>query len=116
MDWKNSWAEKLRTFESISVRDLNSQLLVKAATGVEPEIVLDPCLQFSTGPANSCSDNAERRFIAVYGHNFSTVFAREVRRYAERRRFPLISIGYRNDWADEQWITADRNEFATFIA
>ena len=29
---------------------------------------------------------------------------------------PLISIGYRNDWADAQWLTADPHDFAHFMA
>src|SRR5688572_26489918 len=40
------WAERLRRFAAISVRDENSRALVATALTQEPELVLDPCLQF----------------------------------------------------------------------
>ena len=43
-------------------------------------------------------------------------FIKEIQQFAALKRLPLISIGYRNDWADEQWLTADPHDFAHFIA
>ncbi len=111
-----AWAEKLRNFTSISVRDENSQTIIRNALGFEPEMVLDPCLQFPIRPDDRNMDHVPKAYIAVYGHNFSEYYAREVRELATRKNLPLISIGYRNDWADEQWLTADPHEFAHFIA
>ncbi|MDQ3846566.1 MAG: polysaccharide pyruvyl transferase family protein, partial [Bacteroidota bacterium] len=110
------WAARLRNFEAISVRDENSQLLIKNALDIEPEMVLDPCLQFLTEPESHAPHPLQQAYIAVYGHNFSELFVREVRRWAAHKRLTLISIGYRNDWADEQWITAGPHDFAHFIA
>jgi hypothetical protein len=53
---------------------------------------------------------------AVYGHNFSESIIRNIRSWAKARGRRLVSIGYRNNWADEQWIDADPHEFAHFIA
>jgi hypothetical protein len=78
--------------------------------------VLDPCLQFSIVPEERSGDWRQEPYVAVYGHNFSDSFAREIRRWAHHRQLPLISIGYRNDWADQQWITADPHDFAHFIS
>jgi hypothetical protein len=110
------WAEKLRNFALISVRDENSRCIVKNATGLESEIVLDPCLQFTVEPEKRHGTYLEKPYIAVYGHNFSPSFARHIRRWAHARKLPLLSIGYRNDWADVQWIAADPHDFAHFIA
>lgn len=110
-----AWAEKLRNFSAISVRDENSQTIVEKALGVKPEMVLDPCLQFPIEPEARNHDQFREPYVAVYGHNFSEYFAREIRQWANDKKLPLISIGYRNDWADEQWITADPHEFAHFI-
>jgi hypothetical protein len=52
----------------------------------------------------------------VYGHSFSPRFATEVRRWADARGLALVSIGYRNDWADLQWIEAGPNDFAQAMA
>ncbi|KAA6439030.1 polysaccharide pyruvyl transferase family protein [Dyadobacter flavalbus] len=113
---EESWAERLRNFDSISVRDENSWTIVKNAIGMEPEIVLDPCLQFKINPDERESKYWENPYIALYGHNFTVSFIRKIRQYADSRKLPLVSIGYRNDWADEQWINADPHDFAQFIA
>ena len=113
---EQTWVDKLRQFAMISVRDANSQRLVTNALGVEPAIVLDPCLQFALEPEARTCDAVRAPYVAVYGHSFSASFAHEIRRWAQHRKRPLISIGYRNAWADAQWITADPHDFAHFMA
>ena len=110
------WSSKLQNFEAISVRDANAQQIIKNALGFEPELVLDPCLQFPIVPVAHNHNFLETSYIAVYGHNFSASFASALRSYATHRNLPLISIGYRNDWADAQWLTADPHDFVEFIA
>jgi hypothetical protein len=110
-----TWASRLREFAAISVRDDNSRRLITTALGREPELVLDPCLQFLPRPEGRWR-GPRRPFVAVYGHNFSAAFSREVRRWATSRRYQLVSLGYRNAWADTQWITADPHDFAQGIA
>jgi len=109
------WADKLLNFDRISVRDENSQILVQNAIGTTPEIVLDPCLQFPIN-TEARTNVFKTPYMAVYGHNFSDSFARQIRNWATEKKLPLVSIGYRNDWADEQWLTADPHDFAHFIA
>jgi hypothetical protein len=110
------WADKLRNFDSISVRDENSQNILSEALGVVPAMVLDPCLQFPVTPDARKNQFFDDPYVAVYGHNFSGSFAREIRYWADSQKLRLISIGYRNDWADEQWISADPHDFAHFIS
>jgi hypothetical protein len=111
------WIEKLRRFNCISVRDENSRQIIKNALGFDPEVVLDPCLQFPPSPAKSPArqHNHDAPYVALYGHNFSEWFSRSVRCWAESQGYQLISIGYRNDWADEQWLTAGPDDFTDFI-
>lgn len=109
------WSEQLARFDAISVRDRNSQSLVKAATGAKPPLVLDPCLQFPPPSPAQRWKGPREPFIAVYGHTFSASFARKVRRAATRRRLTLVSIGYRNSWADRQWLSAGPMDFAQAI-
>jgi hypothetical protein len=106
--------EGLRRFKAISVRDENSRRLVVEVTDARAELVLDPCLQFAERrevPANDQSD-----YLAVYGHSFPAWFGPAVRRWAKSRGLRLVSIGYRNDWADEQRIDAGPEEFADAMA
>lgn len=109
------WADRLRAFDAISVRDQNSRDIIKNALGFEPELVLDPCLQFMPKPDGGWRGPV-RPFVAVYGHNFSEAFGRAVRRWAESRGYLLLSLGYRNDWANRQWITAGPHDFAHAMA
>jgi hypothetical protein len=78
-------------------------------------VVLAPCLQFPPvleGPWNGPST----RFVLVYGHNFSEVARTRVRAWADERGWRLLSVGYRNDWADDQWLDAGPHDFAQSVA
>ena len=44
------WTDELLNFDWLSVRDDNSRRIVENATGLEPQLVLDPALQFSVKP------------------------------------------------------------------
>lgn len=104
------WAERLQRFGALAVRDENSRRLLQGALGCEPELVLDPCLQF----AQVCrrAPSAEPRDVVVYGHSFPDGFGPRVRAWADRAGLRLVSLGYRNDWADEQRLAAGPEEFA----
>ncbi|MFN7116071.1 MAG: polysaccharide pyruvyl transferase family protein [Saprospiraceae bacterium] len=112
----HKWANKLQNFNKISVRDINSQQIIKNALGITPSIVLDPCLQFSIKTEQKYYNHLPEHYIAVYGHNFSDYFINHIQQFAKAKQLPLISIGYRNDWADMQWLTADPIDFTNFIA
>jgi hypothetical protein len=107
------WRDWLTRFASISVRDANSCSLVRQVTHRCPVTVLDPCLQF---PPSLERAGADEDYIAVYGHGFPSWFQAMVRAWADRQNCPLRSIGYRNDWADEQHLAAGPDEFAAQIA
>jgi hypothetical protein len=81
--------------------------------GTPPELVLDPCLQFEL-PLEPVALEETRPFVAVYGHSFSAEFGRQVRSWARSREF--VSVGYRNDWADDQQIAAGPHEFPHLLA
>lgn len=108
------WAERLHRFAAISVRDENSWHLVRGGTGREPELVLDPCLAFPE-PATVPALNGTE-FAVVYGHGFPAWLAAMVREWADGARVRLISVGYSNDWADEQRVGAGPAEFAGLMA
>lgn len=113
---RGQWAEKLRKFSRISVRDFNSKRLIDDALGLDVELVLDPCLQFPEAIWSVGKHEGASGYLAVYGHSFPGWFQRAVRCWADARSLTLISIGYRNDWADEQWIDAGPEDFARLIA
>jgi hypothetical protein len=113
---EHAWAAKLRNFDCISVRDDNSRAIAEQACGFAPEVVLDPCLQFPPVLERGDGPQAPARYVALYGHGFSRAFAAHVTRWAVRNALPIVSIGYRNPWADEQRIDAGPDAFAQLIA
>ena len=106
------WARKLDRFNAISVRDENSRHLIMGSTDREPTLVLDPCLQF---PQPSLAQR-QGDYAVVYGHGFPAWLEHYVQRWADRRNIRLVSIGYVNEWAHEQRVSAGPVEFAELIA
>ena len=110
------WRERLARFDSISVRDANSFHLIEGALGRQPELVLDPCLQFSEEIEVDLDAGERGPYIAVYGHSFPAWFRRAITTWARAEGKRLVSIGYRNDWSDENRIAAGPEEFASLMA
>ena len=108
------WARKLERFASLSVRDRNSEALVVSGTTRAPTIVLDPCLQFPLSV--DARQSAGSDYAIVYGHGFPDWLKQSVRSWANSRGLMLVSIGYANEWADEQRIDASPFEFSVAMA
>jgi hypothetical protein len=110
-----SWASKLERFASISVRDENSRHLIRNGTGRDPDMVLDPVLQFPDVVPSKKADESSP-YAVVYGHGFPDWLKQKVRRWADQTGIRLLSVGYSNDFAEEQRIEADPHEFAELMA
>jgi Polysaccharide pyruvyl transferase len=108
------WASRLKSFDQLSVRDDNSYWLVRGSTGVEPELVLDPCLAFPEAAAVEPANG--QPFALVYGYDFPVWLQRRVRRWADGKQVRLVSVGYFNAWADEQRVAAGPEEFARLMS
>lgn len=113
---EDHWVQRLARFARLSVRDANSRALVARVLGYEPTLVLDPCLQFSEAITYAPPSGDRAPYLAIYGHSFPRWFQQAARDAATAGGLRLVSIGYRNDWADDQWIEAGPEEFAAFIA
>lgn len=109
------WADMLRAFDHISVRDANSQALVARALGRAPELVLDPCLQFPEVVAPE-DGGEDAPYALVYGHGLPDWFAAAVVAWSRTAGVRLVSVGYRNDWADTQRLDAGPAAFAGLVA
>jgi hypothetical protein len=110
------WSERLvRNFDAISVRDENSRILIEQALNIVPAKVVDPCLLHPPAPDLS-RRLIDDDYLAVYGHNFSQDFAVSIRNWAIVRGLKTVSIGYRNDWADIQLLSAGPADFNNFMS
>lgn len=110
------WSSRLERFDDISVRDKNSQDLVAEATGRLPTLVLDPCLQFAHLIPQSPPGEINKPYAIVYGHGFPQWLTQAITAWAREKDVRLVSLGYQNDWADEQRIDAGPLEFAALMA
>jgi hypothetical protein len=91
--------KSLRELKSISVRDLNSFAIIKRNLGIEPAIVPDPTIVYDVlSHASPCK---HRDYILVYATDLSKDIIGHVKKYANRTRKNIISIGYKNNWADQ---------------
>ncbi len=90
-------AAKLKRFDAISVRDVNSQEIVKAVSDRDVPVVLDPTFLWDF-------DGLERRpqasvfrnsYLLVYAFNMTTEVAAQLRRFAEFANLKIIGVGYR---------------------
>lgn len=107
-------AEQLRRFDHLSVRDRNSRSLLEPAIKRAVPLVLDPCLQFTDRIPLQASEGGD--YCLVYGHSFPVWLQRAVRAWSRENGLPLISVGYANDWADEQRIDVGPEDFPALIA
>jgi hypothetical protein len=108
----SEWAERLKRFSHISVRDDNSNALIETSLGSKPAMVLDPCLQFLPEPqASSSRLIPSSPYVLVYGHAFLPELVNEVREWSRSRNLRIVSVGYRNTWTDESLLTANPDDF-----
>jgi len=105
------WSARLANFSALSVRDRSALALVSEAGFPAPELALDPCL---LNPP--LAPHERQKFVVVYGHAFPHWFAEAARCWAGARNLRLVSVGYRNDWADDQRIDADPETFRDLMA
>jgi hypothetical protein len=108
------YADHLKRFDCLSVRDENSYWLVRGSTGREPAMVLDPVLQWPEVSAVAAREDAP--YLLLYGHGFPDWYLLKVRDAANAQGLRLVSIGYRNPLADEQRLSAGPLEFAQAVA
>lgn len=107
----SEWAARLRRFDRVSVRDYNSAQIVRDALGVEPAMVLDPCLQFFPKTFAQAPRPAGSEYLLVYATRLAPGFVHEVQQWARARRLRIVSMGCRQSWADISLPAAGPEEF-----
>ena len=89
-----------RNVDLLSVRDLNTQRLVKEITGEKVPIVLDPTFLLDSYDKYIIYPN-EKNYIAVYGYEFTNEQINEIKNYASCHNLKTISLGLYNSWCDK---------------
>ena len=99
-------AKLLNRFDSISVRDGETQTLVKKLTGTNPPVVLDPTLlwKFDELPL---PEPPAKNFVLVYGFFRSLETDRMVREVADKLGAEVVSVGWASKYAHHNLMEAD---------
>jgi len=104
----------LNKFDHISVRDSNTAKLVEETTGKKPQIVVDPIFLTNLNFL-SYLKNVEN-FILIYGVVFSEEDKKKIINFSKSKNLKTISIGYYNNWVDENYIHANPEDFLSYIS
>lgn len=117
----------LNKLASISVRDENSQNLVRKYVGKESEIVCDPTFLWNFMEDNNIPEIGHKKYIIVYGSNFSKDLIDGCIRFAQKNNLKIIcldSLDDNFDWCDEnvkqnklnpfQWLAYFKNAECIF--
>ena len=104
----------LNKFDHISVRDTNTANLVKELTGKQPQIVVDPIFLTDLNFINY-SKKKIKNFVLIYGIVFSKEEKTKIINFSKLKNLKIISIGYYNDWVDENYIHANPEDFIYYI-
>lgn len=104
----------MNKFDHISVRDSNTAKLVEENTGKVPTIVVDPI--FLTDMSFLNYSKKTEKFILIYGTVFSKEEKIKIINFSKSKNLKTISIGYYNNWVDENYIHANPEDFLSYIS
>lgn len=105
----------IKEMKAISVRDFNTQKLIRNNTGIQPVITLDPTMLYDF--ANVNSKLPYDHYILVYSFSEWDEYGTLFRDYAAKKKLPILAIGRKCSWADisienagfTEWVSSFKN-------
>ncbi len=112
----------LRKFKKISVRDLNSQKIIKKLIGKKPPIVLDPVfliqdkvyLNELNYKVDSYKEIFKKKFAIIYG-KIQLQHVMSFKKYCDNNKIKIVSIVYKNEWCETNLPSINPSEFIKLI-
>ena len=105
-------------FKNISVRDLSSYNFLKKNFDIEAQIVLDPIFLVDNDFElldKKKQDYQSRDICLVYGQYFSKNEIETIINFSKKNKMKILSIGYFNQWADENFTDATPSDFINYF-
>lgn len=115
----------LKKIDNVSVRDLNSQKLVKEVRNEDVPLVLDPTWLWDFSNDDNLPSIEYSNYIILYGQDFSKKYIEELRKYSKENNKIIICLDCNNDnyeWCDVlirqseltpfEWISYFKNAYA----
>ncbi len=108
--------ESLNSVHKISVRDVNTELLIENNVHKSPVITLDPTLLYEFSDINAKIPEFGCKYILLYAFSDWAVYSEQIKEYAKQHSLKIISLGYYYNWVDlnyvqcsfEEWVSAFR--------
>lgn len=107
--------EGMRRYDAMSVRDENTQEIVKNLMGLEAQMVLDPTLIYDFEEDARASQRLPKPYLLVYAYTATSATVATVRKYAEERGLETIATGYRQDWCKRNLMGVGPLEWLTMF-
>lgn len=109
--------EGISKFSHISVRDDNSQEIIKSLINCCPKIVLDPTFLIDWNIYENISSRAKKYkdYILIYAYYISNDEIKFIRQFAQKNNLICISIGYRQKWCKENLMNVGPFEWLSFF-
>lgn len=105
--------EGLKKFDNISVRDVNSQVIIKKMLDLDVRTAIDPVFLYDF------SDDIIKckfyNFILIYAFSISKVLQSQIKDFAAKKNLKIISIGYNSFWADKHLIAVSPFEWLGYL-
>lgn len=94
--------EGLKKYDEISVRDAVSQNIIKNLVGKDAQLVIDPTLLYDFKNDSNIPVPKYKKYILVYGTNFTSNIIEDVKKYALQHNLLIIGAGLTPEWCDEK--------------
>ncbi len=104
-------------FKRISVRDNNSQEIVKKLTGITADLVCDPVILYGyQNEQNNCKP-IKQRYVLVYSYDRNMNESSEVlkiKHFARKNGLRIFAVGYPHKWCDK-YIDVSPDELIRYV-
>ena len=108
-------AEMLCKFDAFSVRDKNSEAMIRELTGKETLVHLDPVFIYDYPEANEINISLKDYMIVyAYTNRIKENEAKKIKEFAKKHNKKIVSIGEYQDFCDE-YISATPFELLAYI-
>ncbi len=113
-DMDSDIIKSLTDLDFISVRDDNSFDIIKSYLNIEPLVLADPTFlidqkEFIVNP------HLGYKYLLFYGLGVDDKIIRQIKKYSFKNNLKIVSVGYRNNWCDENIIDINPFEWSGYI-
>ena len=107
----------IHSFQAISVRDVNSQRMIKHIQDVAPPIVMDPTFLLSWNGLEEIKNECkfEKPYLLVYAYELSECEIKSAKEFAKKNQLICVAVGYRQSWCDRVDMKAGPFEWLTYF-